>query len=1452
MENKFQQLLQQLGVSLKTPQQVELLRIEIDELTNSVDVFLGVERVLDIVDYQNIYQALLSYIDNPSIKLRLYQEPTQNHVSDYQPNVFLDYIQFGFNNDQRLHELSELISVALNNDEVHIKGDSPSMAFSGLERLLTKVLGLMGLSSIKLIIHEPELKTTPQPQVTQTVISKPQPTGPVSFGAKKQKHPQMSINDALDEFVPEVAATLKGVVYQPELRSGISKRGNAYTILSFYLFDGEGAISCSCFANNSMKKEDMARLKNNMIVTIQGTVKEDRYSRDDKTCDVTYLICEEESAPFTTRSDGAVVKRAELQLHTKFSKLSGVSSLDDYARLAKHFGHKAIAITDNDVLHAYVQGDRIKKQYGLQVIYGVEANVCRDPKIVENPIDANLADAKYCVFDTETTGLSANFNHLIEIGAVMYQHGQIIDTYQQFIKIDEPLSAFISNLTNITDDDLANGVDLKTALKDFLAWSEGSILVAHNATFDRQVMARNYERVLGINFSQPIIDTLELSRFLNPERTYHSLSKLSSLYKIKIDESAHHRADYDAQQLSQIFECMLKQLQEKGIDNLNQINEMNDSFTNRGFKNFIYVKDQDGLAPFYELISNSLTNYFKLNPRVKESEILANREHLLYVGGGSVDGSIIDAYLNKNEQELRDLIDQFDYVLINQPSQYISLIKNNTFNSMDDIHNMLTNIMLVCQQQQVPVIVGGNVYFTEPFLAEAKEMIFASSLGNFADRRDYSDNDRYQKAVMRFEKWYDQNHEMVLDQYYHTTDEMLEAFSFSEHAQSIVIDNVNAFIDKIEDIQIIPEGLSTPNIEGVDDKVRNLVYNKAHELYGNPLPQVIEQRITKELDSIIGYGYSVIYYISYKLVKYSNDDGYLVGSRGSVGSSVVAFLMGISEVNPLAPHYYCPKCHYLEFIDDGSCASGYDLVDKECPNCHIPLKHDGQDIPFETFLGFKGDKVPDIDLNFSGEFQAKAHDFVRSKEVLNDPELFDQDHAFRAGTIKTLAEKTAVDGVKSFFNLTGHPYSDALAHVYGSYCVGARQSTGQHPGGIIVIPQELSVYNFTPIQYPADKTDSLWRTTHFDFNAIHDNVLKLDILGHDDPTMLRHLWNLTGIDPVNVNFTDEKVLSLFTSNEHLNLVHELDQDLGSLGLPEFGTEVAMRLLRKAKPRTYADLVQVSGLSHGTGVWAGNAEDLIDKGVCSISEVIGCRDDIMVYLLQHQLESKDAFDIMEHVRKGKGLTPDEEQTMRSHDVPDWYINSCKKIEYMFPKAHACAYVLMALRIGWYKVYQPLAYYCAIFSSRIDKFEMYAMMDGLDKINLKIKQLEQDRKTKIRKERSEDLSDELIDKKLKCLYLAQEMTARGFKFYPIDLNLSQANNFVAHPNGDGLIMPFSVIDNLGDAEAKSIVEQRDIRAFSSVEDLTSRTKIKKKTLETLTLIGALDYLAVDDQQQLFESE
>lgn len=1427
-------ILHNLGVNFSHNYDCDFLCIEINEVKNSISIKFKTNILLEVQDYDLLFQKILAIYDNKLSKLSI-KLVLRDEGASVTPELIKEYIRYLSKNKIINDENVDLLEIAINEDIVIIEKENNKLNFQQkyfIEQSLNLLLGI----NKKIVFPYQMKKVTEKPT---SFNSRPTNLGKINDSEI------ISIEEAKDDLLPANTAAFKGLVYGTELRVVSSKKTKKeYTILSFYVFDGNDAIKCSCFASAKMPINELKKVHDNMIIKVKGTVKDDKYMYGQKSCDVQDFIIVEEEAPFTTREDLEEEKRVELHLHTNLTTLSGISKVDDYAKLIKHFGHKAMAITDKDIVQSFVHGDRIHKNYGLKMLYGVEANVFQFPKIIENPISKNLKEARYCIFDTETTGLSANFNDLIEIGAVILENGQIIDRFQTFVKINKPLSSFITKLTSITDADLAQGVELKQALVDFLQWSEGCIYVAHNATFDRQVIARNMERVLGKYFELPIIDTLELSRFLNVDRKYHSLSILSKIYKVPIDENAHHRADYDAEQLALIFFQMLEQLEENNIENLNQLNDAIEQARNRGKNNLIFVRNQKGLSNFYQLISDSLTKDFMLNPRVDENNIIKFRNDLIYIGGADIDGEIIDAYLNKNQNEQEAIFNKFDYIEILPKDQYLPLIKNGTFEKEQDIEDMIKYIINLANSLNKKVIANGNVYFTEPFLAKAKEIVISSSYGNYAIEKDYSVDKKYIKDCEKFRNWRETNSKSIEKQYYRTTKEMLEAFDFLENPKEIVIDNPNYLADEIEEIKIIPDDLYTPNIEGVDEKVRDLVYSNAKRIYGENLPSLISERIEKELKSIIRHGYAIIYYISYKLVKYSNDHGYLVGSRGSVGSSVVAFFMGISEVNPLIPHYVCPNCHEIEFFENGEVSSGFDLDDKKCKNCQTDMNHDGQNIPFETFLGFDGDKVPDIDLNFSGEFQANAHEFVRSKDKLNDDELFDFDHAFRAGTIKTLAEKTAFNAVKSYYRLLGKPVDEAVAKFYSLYCVGAKQSTGQHPGGIIVIPQNMSVYDFTPIQYPANKQESAWRTTHFDFNAIHDNVLKLDILGHDDPTMLKHLRDLTGIDPVTIDVTDKKVLDLFVTNTSLNFVKSVDLDLGSLGLPEFGTETAMRLLRKAKPKSFADLVQVSGLSHGTGIWAGNAEDLIDSGQCNISEVIGCRDDIMSYLSLKGLPNSDAFNIMEHVRKGKGLTDDEVTLMQQHNVPEWYILSCKKIEYMFPKAHACAYVLMALRIGWYKVYEPVAYYCAYFSSRIKKFSVHSMIKGYDQIIAEYKQLSSDLKKNV-EDRLGKMSNEMIEEKMKCLNMAKEMTGRGFKFYNVDLNLSDSTKFKIHPNGDGIIIPFQAIDNLGEKEALSIIAAREEKPFTSIEDFKKRTKVKKNSFEELTLLEVFSDLKESDE-------
>lgn len=1232
---------------------------------------------------------------------------------------------------------------------------------------------------------------------------------------------------------------VEGKIYFLELRE--LKKSHLLTIM---ITDGTSTIIAkmfSGFGGRAPTIKDLSNLKVGMEVRVSGEKNFDRF-KNDEVIDIKDLTVLSNSDKITSRDDNSKAKRIELHLHTKMSKNNGVSSLEEYAEIAKKFGHNTLAITDHHSVQGFVDGDRISKKYGLKMLYGVEATVVNKPLVVRAENDEELNISTYTIFDLETTGLSANFNKIIEIGAVKVVEGHIVDRFQCFVKTDDVISEFTTSLTGITQVDVDGGIDITDALKRFKSFYENTVLVAHNATFDYQFLNKSELENLGKTVDVPVIDTLELSRILNPENTFHSLKILSKKYGVPMEAGSHHRADYDSEKLSEIFILMLRQI-EKEFD-FKKISDLNKTDINksRGMHELIYVKNKIGLKNLYKLISESNTEDFLLEPRIRRNKLDENREGLIVVGSGCIKSHLIDSYINKTEKELKDLIEYYDYVELNPKEQYYELIANDTFKSYEDIIIMHKKIVDIANSVNTRVHVSSNAHFINPELYKIKEILLAKDFKPEKVKKDketgqdiYIDKHKYKKLI-------DEKEIKFKSQYYHTTDEMLNSFSYfdKEILEEMVIENPKRLSLECDEIKIISDELFTPSIPGVEEKLKTMVYSKARQMYGDKLPKIVEARLEKELKSIVGYGFSVIYYISHKLVKYSLDNGYLVGSRGSVGSSLVATMMEITEINPLPPHYYCPKCRISEFETSGEIGSGFDLEIKKCTSCSDNFVRDGQDIPFETFLGFKGDKVPDIDLNFSGEFQGLAHEFVRSKDKMNDDELFDVTHAYRAGTIGTIAEKTAYAYTRNYFELLGESNRQSDILLYSRFCEGIKRTTGQHPGGIIVVPLEREIYEFTPIQYPADDKKQNWKTTHFDFHSIHDNLLKLDILGHDDPTMLKRLYDLTGVNPITVDVGDSKIMNLFSSVESLGIKSDDIFQLGTMGIPEFGTDFVMGMLRDTKPKSYAELVQISGLSHGTDVWLGNAQLLINNGTCELKDVIGCRDDIMVYLMYQGLESSLAFNIMENVRKGKGLSTDEIRILKENKIPNWYIESCQKIKYMFPKAHASAYVLMALRIAYYKVYYPLEYYCAYFSSRISDFETMAMLGGEHKLYQRIKMFE---------EYENDMSEVKKKSILNSLKMSLEMTKRGFEFIGFDINVSCAHDFIISDDKKGLILPFGIIDGLGEKEAESIVFEREQSKFQTKEDLKKRTKIKNKSLEQLEQLGVLDHLEDNNQLSLF---
>lgn len=1104
-------------------------------------------------------------------------------------------------------------------------------------------------------------------------------------------------------------------------------------------------------------------------------------------------------------------KRVELHAHTQMSMLDATNSASDIIAQAAKWGHPAVAITDHSGVQAFPEAYHAGKANDIKVIYGVEIYLVNDGELVAyDPQDINLEEATYVVFDVETTGLSSQYDKIIELAGVKMQGGEIIDRFERFVNPHEPLSAFTTELTGITDAMVKDAPEIDDVLRDFHKFSQDTVLVAHNASFDMGFINKGYKR-FGLKVDkQPVIDTLELSRTVNPDMKSHRLNVLCKRYGVSLEQ--HHRAIYDAEATGYLAMKLLKQASEQfnmqSHKDLNSQVGKGDAYKQaRPTHATLLVKNQQGLKDLFKLVSISNIDYFYRTPRVPRSILNQYRDNIL-VGTACDEGEIFTAMMQKGYDEANELVGFYDYIELMPKSVYSPLIKQDLIRSEEDLEHIMRELVRLGEENDKLVVATGNVHYLNERDSIYREVVLKSLKPN-------------------------QNRELHLPAvHFRTTDEMLQEYRFlgEELAYKLVVTNSVKIADSIDEVEVIKKELYSPRIEGSDEEIKQMSYEKAHELYGDPLPEIVKERIEKELNSIISNEFAVIYLISQKLVQKSNDDGYLVGSRGSVGSSLVATLTGITEVNPLAPHYYCPSCQYSEFFTKGEIGSGYDLPDKRCPKCGTNLAKEGQDIPFETFLGFHGDKVPDIDLNFSGEYQAKAHAFTK--------DLFGEEYVYRAGTIGTVAQKTGLGYVRGYMESTGIPLPQAERERLAYGIEGVRRTTGQHPGGIIVIPDYMDVYDFTPIQYPADDSTAEWKTTHFDFHSIDENVLKLDILGHDDPTMIRMLQDLSGIDPQTISPTDPEVMKIFSGTEVLGVTPEqIFSETGTLGVPEFGTNFVRGMVSETKPKTFAELLQISGLSHGTDVWLGNAQELIRQNIVPLSEVIGCRDDIMVTLIHYGLDESLAFKIMEHVRKGRGIPDEWQAEMRSHNVPEWYIDSCLKIKYMFPKAHAAAYVLMALRVAYFKVHMPLHYYCAYFSVRAKDFDIVSFHQGKEMVKRRIREIKDKGFQATNKE------NELLTE----LEIANEMLERGYSFQMVNLEKSDAQDFIME--GDSLIPPFRAIPGLGLSVAKQIVQARQEAPFLSKEDLQKRGKVSKTILAYLDEQQVLEGLPDEDQLSLF---
>ena len=1191
---------------------------------------------------------------------------------------------------------------------------------------------------------------------------------------------------------------------------------NEKTIIIFSVTDFTDTIVLKIFARNDDVPELLKEISGGKFVRVKGVATIDKF---DSELTIGSIVGIKKCADFTTvRMDTSVEKRIELHCHTKMSDMDGVSDVKDIVKRAMKWGHKAIAITDHGDVQAFPDANHtVPSDSDFKVIYGVEAYLVDDLKGMVTDSQNQDLDADYVVFDLETTGFSPETNRIIEIGAVKVQNGKIVDKFSTFVNPQVPIPFRIEQLTSINDSMVIDAPVIADILPEFMKFCEGCVMVAHNADFDMSFIKKNCQR-LDIPCKPTIVDTVALARVLLPNLNRFKLDTVAKALGVSLEN--HHRAVDDAGCTAEIFVKFIEMLRERGMSTLDEVNAMGTSSVQNvqkmpTYHAIILATCDQGRTNLYKLISLAHIKYYHRRPRIPKSEFIRYRDGLL-IGSACEAGELYRAILNgRPEEEISRLVNFYDYLEIQPLGNNAFLVRDedSPVASNDDLIEINKKIVRLGEQFHKPVVATCDVHFLDP------------------------EDEIYRRIIMAGQGFKDADEQAPL--FLRTTEEMLKEFAYlgSEKAEEVVITNTNRIADMCEKISPVRPDKCPPVIENSDQMLRDICYNKAHKMYGDPLPEIVQERLDRELNSIISNGYAVMYIIAQKLVWKSNEDGYLVGSRGSVGSSFVATMSGITEVNPLHAHYLCKHCQYSDFDSDlvksFSGRSGCDMPDKLCPRCGKPLSKEGFDIPFETFLGFKGNKEPDIDLNFSGDYQSKAHKYT---EV-----IFGAGQTFRAGTIGTLADKTAFGYVKNYYEERGQHKRNCEIDRIVEGCTGIRRTTGQHPGGIIVLPFGEDINSFTPVQHPANDMTTDIITTHFDYHSIDANLLKLDILGHDDPTMIRMLEDITHLDAQTIPLDNPEVMSLFKSTEALGIKPEDigGCPLGCLGVPEFGTDFVIQMLLDTKPQSFSDLIRISGLSHGTDVWLGNAQTLIEEGKATISTAICTRDDIMIYLIDKGLESELSFTIMESVRKGKGLKPEWEEEMKAHDVPDWYIWSCKKIKYMFPKAHAAAYVMMAYRIAYYKIFYPLAYYAAYFSIRASAFSYELMCMGRDRLEYYMKDYEKRKDTLTQKEQAT----------VKDMKIVQEMYARGFDFVPVDLYKAQAHRFQVYD--DKHLMPaLDSIEGLGDKAADAVVLAARNGKFLSKDDFRDRTKVSKTIIDFMADLGVFGDLPESNQFSLFD--
>lgn len=1212
--------------------------------------------------------------------------------------------------------------------------------------------------------------------------------------------------------------TITGRVFDADEREITTKKGKEMHIVTLDIADADSAITVKLFVN---KGEDDSKFKDlfppikkslkkgGMYVACRGMAKFDEYANE-------VVIMANDVAALPTppvRQDNAEVKRVELHMHTQMSQMDAVNSAADLIGRAEYWGHKAAAITDHGVVQAYPDGMHAANE-NIKVIYGVEGYLVDDTKRIVYDVKDRTIDTKFVVFDIETTGFDNKKCKIIEIGAVKVENGEIVDKWSGFVNPMVPIPQEIKDLTSIDDSMVKNAPVFEDQIDDFIKFCDGCVMVAHNANFDMGFMKQK-SKECGRSFDLPYLDTLVLARCMFRNLPNFRLDTICNHLGVIL--ASHHRAVDDAGATAEAFVKMLDKLRAAGKTQLDEYNDIFDirkaSSKSKAFHIILLAQNETGIRHIYDMVSQSHLKYFFRTPRIPKSLLEEKREGII-IGSACEAGELITAIVDgAGDERLEEIASFYDYLEI-QPLGNNAYMKTSekipNINTDEDLENINKKVVEIGEKLNKPVCATCDVHFLD------------------------KDGAAFRKILMHYKGFKDADNQAPL--YFRTTNEMLAEFEYlgKEKAYEVVVTNTNMIADMIENVRPIPKKKCPPVVEGAVEGIKNDSINRAIEIYGSPLPEEVQQRLDKELNSIITNGFSVMYRIAQELVRKSLSDGYLVGSRGSVGSSFVAFLSDITEVNSLPAHYICPNCKNVEFCPSDIGLSGCDLPDKVCPKCGTKYNKDGHDIPFETFLGFNGDKEPDIDLNFSGEYQPVIHKYTET--------FFGEGFVFRAGTIGTVAEKTAFGYVKKYCEEKGITMRNAEMKRLSKGCEGVKRTSGQHPGGIIVVPYTNNIHEFCPVQHPADDVNSTIFTTHFDYHSIDSNLLKLDELGHDDPTVIRMLEDLTGLDAKLIPLDDEETLSLFTSNKALKLREGADigTELGTYGIPEFGTKFVRQMLEDTEPKTFSELVRISGLSHGTDVWLGNAQELIREGLCDLSHSICARDDIMIYLIAAGVEAGHSFKIMESVRKGKGLKSEDEEAMRAANVPEWYIDSCKKIKYMFPKAHAVAYVMMAFRVAWFKVHRPMAYYAAYFTVRADDFDTSLMAEGESRAREALEDINQRKKDGTAAPKEDNL--------VPILELCIEMYCRGYNFTKVDLYKSHATDFII--TDDGLLPPLNALPGLGENVAKAIMAEREKGEFKNIEDMRLRTGATKSIIELLKENGCLDEMNESSQVSLLE--